>query len=78
MCLTPTMDPLLLGRDWLGHRFFVLMTLNVVLSNLNPPEADPHLDYGCFGTNLASGVVKQNHLLRLYFKPNSVSCSLAV
>lgn len=72
------LDPLLLSQDWLGHQFFVLMTFNIVLSNLTPPEACPHLDYGCLRMNLASGVVKQNHLLRLYFKPNSVSCSLAV
>lgn len=76
--LAPTMEPLLLVRDQLGHRLFLSMTFNVVLSNLTPPGADPHLDYGCLRMNLASGMVKQNRLLRLYFKPNSVSCSLVI
>lgn len=53
-------------------------TSNAVLSNLPPAEVYIHLDYDCFSTNLASGVVKQNHLLRLYLKPNSVSYSLVV
>lgn len=66
----------LLLWDWLGNRLFSLNDLKSY-----PPEVYPHLDNGCLDngrTNLASGVVKQNHLFGLYFKPNSVSYSLIV
>lgn len=54
-----------------------LKTFNAALPNFAPSGAYPLLECGCFRTNLASGVEKQNHLLILYFKQNSVSYSLA-
>lgn len=68
---------LLLGKDWLGTGLFLLMTSNLILSDLNLQKTTFILT-GCFRMNLASGVVKENHLLRSYFKPNSVSYSRVV